>query len=378
MNKYAPIPNDNGTTDGGGGLSSADLAEIGIMGDVEPGFNSQPKNPDAVGTTVPDTVATPDAPAAPTKPAAVTPTQPTAPVSPAEQSVIEKVMGRKGKTASRDYTGLDERAKGLFERMSNEAYAELYPLYKRYIENKDDFDKLPELKQQLNQLKEESQKPRDYYDHEHAYLLSPSYQDGLRERNSAEQVRDFWQEQLQSLESGQPFRILIEKQLPDGSTTLVPSQAIDPKAPNGRAHILSQLTRAESAYGAASAKLSETAKAIKGKYANFNKVGETLIDSYFGKFKDQLKPGHDKYIAKFAPELRHHPAMRFAAFALAALEQATADGDNASIRAAADAANRSASRTSGPTADEVTSGVAKKVAAYSDEEYKKMKGEYGL
>lgn len=375
MNRYAPTPT-NGTDDSGGGgpdLSSADLSALGIMGDVEPGSKPQPKNPDATGVVEP-----PPAPAAPAKPAAVTPTQPTAPIPPEEQSVLERVLGKKGKTASRDYSGLDDRAKGLFERMSNEAYAELYPLYKRYIEHKEDFDKLPELKQQLRQLKEESQKPRDYYDHEHAYLLSPAYQDGLRERNSAEQIRDFWQVQLEKLESGQPFQVLIRQQQQDGSVALVQSQPIDPKAPKARATLLSELTKAESQYGAVSARLEETAKAIRGKYSNFNKVGEALIESYFGKFKDQLKPGYDKHVTKFAPELRNHPAMRFAAYALAALEQATADDNKSAVRAAADAANRTASRSAGPTADEVTSGVKLAGPPVSDAEFKQMKAEFGL
>ena len=377
MNRYAPTPNTGTDESGGGGLSSADLSSLGIMGDIEPGLK-QPSNPDAVGVAPAETLEPADAPALPTKPAAVTPTQATAPIPPAEQSVIDKLFQKKGKTESRDYSGLDETAKNLFSRMSNEAYAELYPMYKRYIEHKEDFEKLPELKQQLQQLKEESQKPRDYYDHEHAYLLSPSYQNGLHERNSAEEVRNFWQTQLERIESGQPFQILQEVQQPDGSTALVPSKAIDPKAANGRAHILSHLTRAEANYGAATARLAETAKAVKGKYSNFNKTGEALIESYFGKFKAQLQPAYETHLAKFAPELKQHPAMRFAAYALAALEQATTDNGNEAVRAAADAANRSASRTSGPTAAEVTTGVKPKVAAVSDDEYKRMKGEFNL
>lgn len=372
MNKYAPVPNDNGTT-GDSGLSAADLSTLGIGGDVEPSSKPMPANPDAVGVTVPDDAAT-QVP----KPAAVTPTQPVAPIAPTEQSAIDKVLARKGKPAARDYSGLDDRGKALFSAMSNEAYAELYPLYKRYISDKDSFDKLPELKQQLETLKQQVNAPRDYYDHEHAYLLSPSYQEGLMERNQHAEIRNFWQEQLEKIEAGQPFQVLVRTPNEDGSYSLSRSQQIDPKAPKARATILSELTKAESNYGAAEAKLQATAQTIKGKYSNFNKLGDRMIQEYFGKHTEMLKPNYEKHLSKFAPELRNHPAMRFAAYALAALEQATADGDHAAVRAAATAANSAAASVAGPTAAQVHAAPGKQAPKLTDAEFKQFKGEFGL
>lgn len=363
-------------------LSSADLAGMGLgdIGDVEPTRQNQPANPE--GTGVPDVET--GKPAATTTPAsapAVTPAKPAAASKPDDDpsTIVDRLLSSKqSRTQSRDYSGLDEREKKIFERMSNEAYTELYPIYKQFRDNKSEFERLPELKKELESLKAQASAPKSYVDHEHAYLLSADYQGVMMERANAERVRDFWHTQLNNIESGKPFKILQIRQNADGTQDYVPSQDIDPKADGGRATVLQQLMQANTALTAAEGRMQQTVSQIKNRNQLYTAAGNELRKKYFGKQEAILKPQAEKFLSTFHADYRSHPAMQFAAYALAALAEAMNDRGTEAVKAAAEAANSAAARVAGPTAADNHAGSAGKPVQFSDKEFKEFKGQYGI
>ena len=109
------------------------------------------------------------------------------------------------KAPSRDYTGLNEREVALFKRMSNEAYAELRPIY-------DNNKKLAEREAALKAREEAVMKatPRGVYDHEQAYTLTPQYAELSHATNTMAFEREYWAKQLAAVEEGADWKPLIK------------------------------------------------------------------------------------------------------------------------------------------------------------------------
>jgi len=109
------------------------------------------------------------------------------------------------KAPSRDYTGLNEREIALFKRMSNEAYAELRPIY-------DNNKKLAEREAALKAREEAVTKaaPRGVYDHEQAYTLTPQYTELSQAANTMAFEREYWVKQLAAVEEGADWKPLIK------------------------------------------------------------------------------------------------------------------------------------------------------------------------
>lgn len=108
---------------------------------------------------------------------------------------------------ARDYSDIEPTHKAAFERMSNEAFNLLKPVY---LEHKQLKAKSTEIQAEIakrddkiKQLTEgKPQVPENYYEHENAFLLTPEFANASNTVNSYNTIVNHWQQQLDSVRSG--------------------------------------------------------------------------------------------------------------------------------------------------------------------------------
>lgn len=110
------------------------------------------------------------------------------------------VPQQKVDTDGRDYSEFSDDEKGLFKRMSNEAFNKLKPVY---LEHKALKSQLEETNKKL----EEAQKgivklPDNYYEHPQGFILTPDFMSAQSDVNRAEQVFNHWSSQLEKVREG--------------------------------------------------------------------------------------------------------------------------------------------------------------------------------
>lgn len=134
----------------------------------------------------------------------VSPTKPEKPAEPAKQVAVEPakpVEPAKSATqqpAARDFTGIPDDIKPLFERMSNEAFAKMKEVYSENERNKADKAKLDA---DLKKAKEGGM-PDSYYEHEDAYMLTPEFAQTSMLISQSQAVLQHWREQARLVAGG--------------------------------------------------------------------------------------------------------------------------------------------------------------------------------
>ena len=105
------------------------------------------------------------------------------------------------KPGARDFTDIPEEDKPLFERMSNEAYAKLLPMYK---ESKVKDTKINELTTKLTEAQSGKPPaiPESYYEHPLAFALTPEYEQASQGLSDAQTVFNHYSRQLEAVRSG--------------------------------------------------------------------------------------------------------------------------------------------------------------------------------
>lgn len=100
----------------------------------------------------------------------------------------------------RDYSEFNDEEKGLFKRMSNDAFNRLKPIYL-------DHRKLKTQLEEKNKELETAKKglttvPDSYYEHPQAYVLTPEFAQAQGDVMKAEQVFNHWSSQLEKVREG--------------------------------------------------------------------------------------------------------------------------------------------------------------------------------
>lgn len=126
---------------------------------------------------------------------ATQPVNPTAVVPPQLKETIAQQAARK----ARDFSDLPADAKSHFERMSNEAFNYIKPLYLQGLKDKAE---LADAKERLAKIPTDGALPPSYYENPNAYVLSPEYAQASTNAQQAALVLDHWQAQLDGVRGG--------------------------------------------------------------------------------------------------------------------------------------------------------------------------------
>lgn len=100
-------------------------------------------------------------------------------------------------TIPRDFAGIEDGDKPLFQQMSNEAFAKMKALYLERAETN----------KKIEQLQKNSV-PDSYFAHPDAYTLTPTWREHVKTFGQAQAIQRHWQQQLSNVRKGQPWSSL--------------------------------------------------------------------------------------------------------------------------------------------------------------------------
>lgn len=295
-----------------------------------------------------------------------TPAQPTTP-KPAEPDPIAAAL-EKGKQG-RDYSDLDEEEKEIFQKMSNNSYNKLYPIYKAYKANGGKFDdtKLQELQKEL-----EEHRNFKYFEHPDAFTASPEYQETARLESVISDVHNHWVRQLTLAESGQKIRPLVR-----GQNGYEPGNEIE-ATPAVKAEIFRLITKTQQDLSNVQQDKARLLDQFKSRYSTYETNLNAIHKKLFSQHEATLKPLAEKELQMFPAYVRHQPAIRMLAYAIATLKLGASAQQEKKITDAGQAAAVQLQNAAGPSNSQLGtgSGKAKQIGPLSDEEYKKMRSEF--
>lgn len=147
-------------------------------------------------------------------------------VKPVAQPVKETLAQQQARK-SRDYSGIPDKLKGSFERMSNEAFDNLKPLF---LQAQKDQAELVTVKEQLSKIPKEGQLPTSYYEHPNAYVLSPEYAQASNNAQQAALVLEHWREQLDNVRSGSKEFQMLGTDPSTGKIIITGKQSVNEKS----------------------------------------------------------------------------------------------------------------------------------------------------
>lgn len=308
--------------------------------------------------------------------------KPAAPAAPAEKPVdapketaeqpadledpLDQVLSR-ATAPKRDYTGLTDKEKKLFQNMSNESYAELRPQYDQWKALGFEPKKLTELQQEAEALRKFR-----YVDHPEAYKLSEEYVQASRIADNIKIVHNHWKEQLTALRSNKPVSLLTR----DAEGRLVPTAPMQ-ATPEMEATIIENLSKVSTDFQSHQRDMSELEASYKGNFDEYGRVLGDVHKQFFGKHEAALKSTADKYLERFPAFVRHKPEVRMAAYALAAMVVGAKGKTDAANAETVEKAVQAAATAAGPTAASLKTGSTKPGVSYDEADYKEFKSKYG-
>lgn len=304
-----------------------------------------------------------------------TPTPDPAQADPAPQP-DEDIVGaaiKRGRPG-RDFTGLDEAEKKLFNDMPRPAYEKLYPLYLKVKGHEADIDQLSTLKEKLAKLEQaQSTRPAAFYDHEEAYLLQQDFRDALLQSNRLRDVYNHWEEQLAAAEDGKPIRDLSVDQ--NGNLQLSPPIESSPRA---KAQIHSLLMQANQELASHNQKLEQIKAAHSQQFKSYKTGLESVYEKFFGKYKDQLAPLAAKELEVFPEFARSRPEINLLGHAMALIRGMVQADKAAQAQNAVGRANANGQKIAGPTMRNITTAPRETAANTSPEEEKMFRAKFGI
>lgn len=191
---------------------------------------------------------------------------------------------------ARDYSDLDEAEKQIFQRMSNDAYNKLLPIYKEHKELKPKFEKL--------QKDASSYKDARWYDHENAYMLSPEVSNLQTQYNNLQFEEKYWQDQLAKLRAGQPANRLIIQNNQYGAGDEMPAGG------QAEAEVLSNLQKAQIYQQQIMQNMQGFAENFKGRYKTMQQQLSDYGTKLFGQLPPELDNKAKAVLESFPAEVR--------------------------------------------------------------------------
>lgn len=248
-----------------------------------------------------------------------------------------------GISRSRKFDGLDDEEKRMFTRMSNEAYARLYPQYLEHKKLKEDFETIKAENEKL--------KGQGIYEHENAFSITPEYQQLSDTVTRLGSEADFWQQQLALAKAGENWAPFI------GYDDKGTARFGEPRegTPQAEAAIMACLTKAYTLQSQYSGQL----ESFKSQFSNQHKsfighLAETEKKIFQGADMVKLTKAAESKLNLFPAHIQRHPVTQSLAKALVVI-----DGLLAMIRTQKNSGNAKAVRNSiaraaGPVAGELS------------------------
>ncbi len=281
---------------------------------------------------------------------------------------------KRGRPA-RDFTGLPDEDKEIFQNMSRAGYEKLYPIYRKLQEGKIDVDQAVKAVNRVKELEAELAKPRvaTYHDHPDAHYLDQAYRQTLVERSTAQDTVTFWEKQLAAAKAGQPIHALQKG--PNGELQVVGPYEANPAA---EAHIMRQLTESVQTLSTYQAKLSQIAESHKATYGNYTKGLDEFYKKHFGPHEESLKSLAQKHLDSIPEFAREKREAKIAAYALAALEALVRNQQQSATTQAATAATAKAAKSAGPSPTHIPAAVDPKKTTIDATDFGLFKAKFGV
>jgi len=225
------------------------------------------------------------------------------PIEPAEVKPIEPEVAKPGRPtgSTRDYSGLSEEETSWFKNMDRKAYDALRPKYNEYKE-------LAAKKVEMEKALTEASKPREtrnLYDHEHAYTLTPQYNELSQAVQTLNFEAEYWGKQLSAIRKGEDWKPLMH----DEKGQYVEGK---PKPSNAESEsfILKKFTEATQYSTQYRQQLDNFASQFSSRRSELVNGIRSYEDKYFPFFKDEKNP-HQASLNQIRdaipPEFRDHP-----------------------------------------------------------------------
>lgn len=157
---------------------------------------------------------------------------------------------------ARDYSGLPPEVVPLFKNMGGRSFDVMKPMFLEH----------QQLKKELETLKSEQAKAgsQSFYEHEHAYQVSPDFQAAREDYNSLGSEIQFWQQQLSSVRANGKWTPLVL----DAKGNPVVGAEQDP-SPDAESLIISQLQQAHILRNEAAKRVQQIQTSFSSGYKNF-------------------------------------------------------------------------------------------------------------
>lgn len=197
-----------------------------------------------------------------------------------EEEVVETKPKIGRPALERDYSDLDDSEKLIFQKMSNEAYAKLYPLYKEHKTLK------PQLEAQKTRIAEleKNALPSSYFQHPNGYVLDPSFTQLSENLSVTQVIENHWRTQLKKMEAGEDWQDLDIDE--NGKFKLS-----EPKPSDGssKVDVLSYYQHAISQRQSAETKIKDLVSTFGEKHGKISSfVKAEIEDRFFPMFKDDV------------------------------------------------------------------------------------------
>lgn len=261
----------------------------------------------------------------------------------------QQTQSRQGyQPTPRVYDGLSPEEVNMFKNMSNRAYEALYP---HYVETRN-------WKQEKAQLTSELEKIRNasFYEDENAYQVAPEYQQLSGVVQSLSGEASFWQNQLNAIEAGQPYSVLIQNA--DGKVQ-VHGPITEYSQGEARAQVLGALTKANALHNQYATQLSSFGESYKTKYSGAKKsLEQTEAQIFAGADMKKLDSAAESKMKMFPSEIRSVP-VRTLARALVIIDGLIAMNKRMNGNQVSNTIKQNISRAAGPTNGQFQAGTNK-------------------
>lgn len=232
-----------------------------------------------------------------------------------EEKVEEKLEDKQGRIQpnvklpeKRDYSGLEKDEIELFQRMRNDAFAKLKPVFLEHKKLKQEIvDSQKKLNEELTKSKTNGL-PDSYYEHPEAFLLSQEYKDLSGITREAESIKNHWRLQEISIKRNGKFQDLDRNK----NGQLVLGELKD-ATPEDELQVSNYADAAREQYLKQSNKLENLTSGFKGKHDADIKVLKGYEEQYFKGFDDENHPTKElqkAIIDNMPPSFRGSPVTK--------------------------------------------------------------------
>ncbi len=271
------------------------------------------------------------------------------------------------KKLERDFTGLSDEDRKVFESMSNEAYTKLFPIYKEYMQlapHKDKLAKLPDLEKE----RDEALKAR-WSDHPESYTLNEDYRKAQGQLELVSQIEEVFEDAMVTLQDPAARSVTIVVMGENGKL----QRKEVPITPEVRRQVLMEYNGAKEARSKVQATLNETKTRHADTHQKYVAGIQNLHKTLFGAYDKVLGDRPAAHLKSFPAALRARPEGQLLASALALIDIAGEALDKQQVTTAASAANATAVAGAPPSRETMLPAGTKPKNGYSAEEYENFR-----